>query len=83
MINCKKNAIKGKLKMKAYEKLSEFYRNIWGKDSARYAELVINVINSIDLKVSSILDIGCGTGILVNQLKNLDFKLAELIFQKI
>ena len=64
--------------MKAYEKLSKFYKKDWGKDSIRYVDLIINVISTFNLNVSSILDVGCGTGILAKELKNMNFEVSGI-----
>lgn len=64
--------------MKAYEKLSKFYKKDWGKDSIRYVDLIKNVIDSFNLRISSILDVGCGTGILAKELKNMDFEVTGI-----
>lgn len=64
--------------MKPYEKLSKFYKKDWGKESVRYIDLIKNVISIFNLKVSSILDVGCGTGILANKLKNMNFAVSGI-----
>lgn len=64
--------------MKAYEKLSKFYKKDWRKDSIRYVDLIKNVIDSFNLRISSILDVGCGTGILAKELKNMDFEVTGI-----
>ena len=64
--------------MKAYEKLSKFYKKDWGKDSIRYVELITNIISTFNLNINSILDVGCGTGILANELKNMNFKVTGI-----
>ena len=64
--------------MKAYEKLSKFYRKDWGKDSIRYVDLITNVINTFNLSINSILDVGCGTGILANELKNMGMEVCAI-----
>ena len=64
--------------MKAYEKLSKFYKKDWGNDSIRYIDLITNVINTLDLKITSILDVGCGTGILANELKKMNFEVSGM-----
>ncbi|MDZ5253836.1 class I SAM-dependent methyltransferase [Clostridium sp. LIBA-8841] len=64
--------------MKAYEKLYKFYKKDWGKDSIRYVDLIINVISTFNLNVSSILDVGCGTGILAKELKNMNFEVSGI-----
>ena len=64
--------------MKAYEKLSKFYKKDWGNDSIGYIDLITNVINTLDLKITSILDVGCGTGILANELKKMNFEVSGM-----
>lgn len=64
--------------MKPYEQLSKFYKKDWGKDSVRYVELITNVINKFNLNTNSILDVGCGTGILANKLRNMNFDVSGI-----
>ena len=68
--------------MKAYERLCKFYKKDWGKDSIRYVDLIRNVIDNLNLNISSILDVGCGTGILVNELKNMNFDVSGIDISK-
>lgn len=64
--------------MKAYEKLSKFYKKDWGKDSVRYTELVFNVIDTYNIIGNSLLDVACGTGILAAELKNMNFEVSGI-----
>ncbi|MBN2351415.1 MAG: methyltransferase domain-containing protein [Spirochaetales bacterium] len=57
------------MEMKPYEKLAEVYeREEWGKFSLRYVEILRNLQSRFHFDVESILDISCGTGLLVSAL---------------
>ena len=64
--------------MKPFEKLSKFYKKDWGIESTKYVVLVSNVINNYNLKINSILDVACGTGILAKELMNIGFKVSGI-----
>jgi len=64
--------------MKPYEKLAKLYKKDWGTDSGKYAILVSNVINNYNLKIKSVLDVACGTGILARELMNMGFQVSGI-----
>ncbi|RPI14375.1 MAG: class I SAM-dependent methyltransferase [Ignavibacteriae bacterium] len=55
--------------LKAYVKLAELYEKDWGKFSLHYINGINNIKEEFHLKISSVLDISCGTGDLINELK--------------
>lgn len=64
--------------MKPYEKISKYYKKYWGKDSIRYVELFSNVINTFKVRANSVLDVGCGTGILAREFQNMNFEVSGI-----
>jgi len=64
--------------MKPYEKLAKFYKKGWGKESIKYGDLIYNVINIYNLNINSVLDVGCGTGILASKLYNENFEVSGI-----
>ncbi len=64
--------------MKPYERLSKLYYKDWGKDSSRYTPFILNIIEIYNLNVQSILDVGCGTGILASELYKKNFEVSGI-----
>lgn len=64
--------------MKPYERLSKLYSKDWGKCSSKYTDLIFNVIENYNLKVHSVLDIACGTGILASELHSKNFEVSGI-----
>ncbi|WP_055668646.1 class I SAM-dependent DNA methyltransferase [Desnuesiella massiliensis] len=64
--------------MKPYERLSKLYSRDWGKYSSKYTELISNVIENYNLKVHSVLDVACGTGILASELYSRNFEVSGI-----
>ncbi len=64
--------------MKPYEILAKFYKKCWGKESIKYGDLIYNVINNYNLNINSVLDVGCGTGILASKLYNENFEVSGI-----
>ena len=64
--------------MKPYERLSKLYSMDWGKHSSKYIELISNVIENYNLKIHSVLDVACGTGILASELYSRNFEVSGI-----